>query len=52
LERTRICSWVPIGPESKTDSAGEAEQQFTRPTEERQKIKKRIGKKKMRKEKN
>jgi hypothetical protein len=42
----------PNMPRNKFDSAGEAEQQFTWPNEGRQKMNKRIGKRKGRKEKN
>jgi hypothetical protein len=29
VERTKIWSWVPKGPETKNDFAGEDQQQFT-----------------------
>jgi hypothetical protein len=29
LERTKICLWVPTGPETKNDYAGEDQRQFT-----------------------
>jgi hypothetical protein len=34
LERTKIWSWVPTGPETKIDSAAEAQQQFTQPNQD------------------
>jgi hypothetical protein len=35
LERIKIWSWLPKGPETKANCAGEGQQQFTRPTEEK-----------------
>jgi hypothetical protein len=29
LERTKIWSWIPKGPETKNDCAGEDQEQFT-----------------------
>jgi hypothetical protein len=31
LQRTKIWSWLPTGPETKNDCAGEGQQQLTEP---------------------